>query len=339
MKQRTLPTVLVGALWIMIAGVIVGTILPLPFGDFFVQARSLELKNSTRTWKSLTEKEVASGATIPWGVHAFFTVPANVESIDREILLGDRGKTVRYWGYCFPDENDPKNPPQSVGFPGKIFLSEAERAWRAAQVARQYTFSPLRTSLPTQQTHAAATVKHQIDRFIGGMTCYIMTEKELPIGIDQDGDGLNNKVESQYDTDPRNPDTDSDGLYDDKEFSGGTNPRVRDTDSDGLIDGLEDKNRNGRVDVGETDPRQIDTDGDSLPDGLSRSEKIRKICKDNKGAQCIDIPYGMRIGEDKNLNGNVDPGESDPSKIDSVGNGVRDDVRFYLCLLASKKDC
>ncbi len=341
MKERTLfAGVAQGALWVVLAGVVTGTFLTLPFAGSSLRAYVLEQKRSTGNWKALTEIEVASGATIPSGMHAFFTVPATVDRIDRELLLGGRGQTVRYWGYCFPDDDDPENPRQSVGFPGKLFLSERERAWRAAQEALQKNFSPFRLVIPQKQTRSAANpVRHQLERFVGGMTCYIMTEKELPIGSDSDDDELNSKLEQQYGTDPRNPDTDGDGLTDGVEVRGGTEPLTRDTDSDGLIDGLEDKNFNGRMDRGETDPRRLDTDGDGLPDGLARSGKIRTICKDNLASQCVDVPYGMQIGEDKNLNGKVDSGESDPSKIDSLDDGIRDDVRFYKCLLDSKQDC
>lgn len=331
---------LCSATWIMIAGVILGTALPLPFDDSSVQARSLEQARNTGNWKALTEAEIAYGATIPPGMHTFFTVPATVDMIGREQLLGRRGQAVRYWGYCFPDDYDPKNPRQIAGFPGKLFLSEAERKNRQEQEARQNKFSPFQLTIPVKQTLASASpVQHQIDRFAGGMICYIMTEKELPIGTDDDDDGLNSKLEQQYRTDAMNPDSDGDGLNDGMEVLGGTDPLGRDTDGDRLIDGIEDKNQNGRWDIEETNPRKTDTDGDGLPDGLMRHGQTRRTCNDNKGLQCVDMPYDMLIGEDKNLNGNVDKGESDPTKIDTLGNGVRDDVRFYKCLLDSGKDC
>lgn len=333
------------ALWIAVAFAVTGTLSPSS-----LQGRVIEQKQETGNWKALTEAEVASGSTIPSGRHAFFSVPADITSIDRELLLGGRGSVVRYWGYCFPNPNDPLNPAQSVGFPGKIFLSEAEREWRKAEEARQNKFSPFRLPVPKTQKDLTNPVRHQLDRFVGGMACYIMTQKELPIGIDADrtgdtmtgaivGDGLNTKLEHQYGTDPMNPDTDGDGLKDGNEVRYGTDPLRRDTDSDGLIDGIEDKNMNGRMDGGETNPLKPDTDGDGLCDGYCRSNKVREICKDNKGSQCMDIPYGMMMGEDKNLNGKVDKGESDPTKIDTLGNGVRDDVRFFKCLLEGKKDC
>jgi hypothetical protein len=79
---------------------------------------------------------------------------------------------------------------------------------------------------------------------------------------------------------PRPPDADADGLDDQEEAELGTDPHMRDTDRDGLPDGLE-------VSTG-TDPRSSDTDRDGL------SERR----------------------EDRNRNGRVDPGETDPRRPD-----------------------
>jgi outer membrane protein OmpA-like peptidoglycan-associated protein len=84
---------------------------------------------------------------------------------------------------------------------------------------------------------------------------------------------------------PRPPDSDSDGLSDEEEAELGTDPRARDTDRDGLPDGLE-------ASTG-TDPRSPDTDRDGL------SERR----------------------EDRNRNGRVDPGETDPRVPDHGGLG------------------
>jgi outer membrane protein OmpA-like peptidoglycan-associated protein len=84
---------------------------------------------------------------------------------------------------------------------------------------------------------------------------------------------------------PRPPDADSDGLSDEEEAELGTDPNARDTDRDGLPDGLE-------VETG-TDPRSPDTDRDGL------SERR----------------------EDRNRNGRVDPGETDPRRPDHDGIG------------------
>jgi hypothetical protein len=268
------------------------------------------------------------------------SIRVGTNGIDREVLLGLRGENVRYWGYCFADDANPDNPRQSSGFPGKIFLSEAERAWRKAQESRLYALSPFRRPIAAPKAHESADpIRHQLDVFRGGMTCYIMSASELPFGIDDDGDRLNAKLEHDFNTDPLQADTDGDGIPDGVEAQHTTSPTRRDTDGDGLIDGIEDKNRDGTVSLGETDPRKTDTDGDNMHDGPVHVDKVRRICKDNRGSQCIDVPYGILQGEDKNLNGKVDAGETDPTKADSLGDGVQDDQRFFNCLLAGRKDC
>ena len=88
------------------------------------------------------------------------------------------------------------------------------------------------------------------------------------IGIDNDGDGIDNVQEFQDRTDIDNPDTDNDGLNDGSESIGGTDPLNPDTDGDGFMDGAEDANGNGVVDPGETDPNNADTDGDTVIDSV-----------------------------------------------------------------------
>ncbi len=88
---------------------------------------------------------------------------------------------------------------------------------------------------------------------------------------DTDGDGLNNKNEFIYKTDPRNPDSDGDGITDGDEVSQGTNPagEGRLESSYAEID-LEDEDQDGleldyEIFFG-TDPRNKDTDGDGYDD-------------------------------------------------------------------------
>ena len=85
--------------------------------------------------------------------------------------------------------------------------------------------------------------------------------------LDDDLDGLSNRAEFGYGTDPLDDDSDDDGLNDGIEVSTSTNPLENDTDGDGLLDGTEDANRNGATDASETDPRLADTDGGGVPDG------------------------------------------------------------------------
>lgn len=79
---------------------------------------------------------------------------------------------------------------------------------------------------------------------------------------DQDGDGLTDREEAQYGTDPYDADTDGDGLYDDEEiYDYGTDPLILDTDDDDLWDAEE-------VFDYFTDPLHWDSDGDGVSDGL-----------------------------------------------------------------------
>jgi hypothetical protein len=100
------------------------------------------------TWKILTQADIGSGALIPADTHVVFHLPPTFDRISRETLLGQKGKTTRYWGYCFP-ENAPRDIVDNrTGFPGLIFLSEKERAIRKEAEAREAArFSPT-TQLP-----------------------------------------------------------------------------------------------------------------------------------------------------------------------------------------------
>ena len=111
-----------------------------------------------------------------------------------------------------------------------------------------------------------------------------------------------------------------------------------DTDDDGIKDGDEDKNYNGIVDTGETNPCNDDTDGDGIQDGtelgvtqpvpdpddaagpllgtdtakfqpdLDPATKTDPLNADTDGD-------GLKDGEeDKNHNGRVDAGETDPAE-------------------------
>ncbi len=98
-------------------------------------------------------------------------------------------------------------------------------------------------------------------------------------------------------------DTDGDDLSDEFERDvTGTDPNNPDTDGDGLRDGTEVLGENP------TDPLDPDTDGDRLCDGPNR---IDDVC---------------RAGEDRDANGRVDTGETDPNNTDTDGGTVPDGV-------------
>lgn len=283
-------------------------------------------------WAVIDEADILSGAIIPASTNVVFHLPLEgFDTIDREVLLGQKGEHVRYWGYCFPQNTDPDILATTRSQrKGKLFLSEQERRMRAEEAqANRERFSlnnlPTKEDVRALQYRPFTEIRHQMDVFDTGHLCYIMTAAPLAIALDTDGDRLNNKVEREIGTDETLPDTDADGIYDSVEYLTGTDPLLRDSDQDGLIDGIEDANWNGRVNRGETDPRTRDSDRDGLCDGLCRVRLANK--------------QEVYIGEDTNLNGQVDEGETDPRKVDTDGDGVFDEQELLLCLLKGGTDC
>jgi len=268
------------------------------------------------TWVFIDQPEIASGALIPSDTNVIFHVPDGITTITREVLFGQKGEFVRYWGYCFDENDDPQTVASRIGSKRLLFLSEKERDVRAARErAAQPVLSPF--SPPTvaelrrlNEAASKGVIRHQVEVFRENQMCYIMSEENLAIGTDADGDGLNIKLEQELKTDPDNADTDGDGLPDGIEYKTHSSPLMRDSDSDGLIDGLEDKNANARVDRGETGVIEKDTDKDGLCDGQCR----------------ILLPTKRTIyaGEEENLNGQIDDGETDPRDKDSDDNGITD---------------
>lgn len=133
-------------------------------------------------------------------------------------------------------------------------------------------------------------------------------------------------------------DDDNDGLSDVIEAARGTSPIDLDSDDDGLADGREDRNHNGKLDKGETNPLKADSDKDGLPDGLERGAKkpiadpagavsatnAKKFHGDRNPKTKTDPRDpdtdndGVKDGaEDRNHNGRVDKGETNPLKKDA----------------------
>ncbi|XXF79059.1 adventurous gliding motility lipoprotein CglD [Myxococcaceae bacterium GXIMD 01537] len=156
-----------------------------------------------------------------------------------------------------------------------------------------------------------------------------------PSTSDSDGDGLADGVEdknrngvvSPGETDPRKRDTDGDGISDGTEVNvTKTDPLKPDTDGDGCTDGAEDKNFNGVKDSGESDPKVAgdcgsqdpDTDGDGISDAIETATGTDKLKADTDGDGLAD---GV---EDKNRNGRVDTGETNPRTKDSDCDGLQD---------------
>ena len=97
---------------------------------------------------------------------------------------------------------------------------------------------------------------------------------------DNDDDGIANSLEASMNTDPNEADTDGDGIQDGTEIGLTLGDVGTDTDTNIFIPDADPSTT--------TDPLDADTDDDGLKDGK----------------------------EDKNYNGAVDPGESDPNRFD-----------------------
>jgi hypothetical protein len=94
-------------------------------------------------------------------------------------------------------------------------------------------------------------------------------------GVDTDGDGLSDIIESILGLDPANPadagrDLDGDGLPTDLELRLALDPTQKDSDGNGITDAFEDLDQDGLANLREfqvgTDPLRADTDGDGWPD-------------------------------------------------------------------------
>lgn len=315
-----------------------------------MSAMVLQRQQVKTPWITYTTTDMKHGVLAPADTNIIFTTPLDMPDTYREDLLGHSGKAVRYWGYCFPDENDP--PAQNGSLPGKIFLSEAERAAREPQSASSDPHLSL-SQAPTQAqldqlnqqpaTQQHGIIRHQIDMFHGGQTCYLMTSHALLIGVDDDKDGLNSAEERKYGTDPESADTDGDGLSDgDEVYAYRTNPTNPDSDGDGLTDGDE-------VHTYHTDPLNKDSDGDGLCDGLCPMDKAGQFCNmidtgsylTASGStatgsftmmDCISTNRLMGEEAAKLSNGAIN-WTSDPTKWSTPGDGESDYQHYYSQVL------
>ena len=133
--------------------------------------------------------------------------------------------------------------------------------------------------------------------------------------LDQDGDGLTDKLEAQLHTNPTNADSDGDGIDDAKEVG----PNILlplDKDLDGIIDALDivddsDTDNDGLTDTQEqklgSDPKEADTDNDGINDreeiGINIDDPldtdadgvINILDKDDDNDN-LSTRYEMRIG-------------------------------------------
>ncbi|MDI3283426.1 MopE-related protein [Polyangium sp. 15x6] len=194
-----------------------------------------------------------------------------------------------------------------------------------------------------------------------------------PVDRDTDGGGVRDGAEDRNlngridinETDPTegnapddqqlsNLDNDGDGLTNQLEFFLGSNPNDADTDDDGVLDGDEanpsdDTDGDGKINV-----RDSDSDGDGLFDGTEVGNDCSHPSTNPAANACrADADMGATHtsmvdpdsddggvsdgAEDKNKDGAIDPGETNPTKgngeddpLDSDGDGLLDKLETML---------
>ena len=169
---------------------------------------------------------------------------------------------------------------------------------------------------------------------------------ECPAGtascLDSDGDGLTDVTEIAIGTNPYDADSDDDGVPDGSELAPGT-----DSDGDGLINALDpDSDNDGLFDGTEMGfgcggPGTDLTAKRCIPDGDLGATKTNPLVADTDGGGKSDG------SEDSNLNGVVDPGETDPTEghasddstvVDTDGDGLSDKLEIFLGSNPNDKD-
>ena len=136
-----------------------------------------------------------------------------------------------------------------------------------------------------------------------------------PKSADTDADGVGDFVEKDLGTDPLNPDTDGDGLSDGEELEIKTDPLNPDTDGDGTVDGedqlpLDAQGSNDNDKDGIKDEEDPDDDNDGLSDEQEAAQNTDPFNPDTDGD-------GVSDGDEIKLNSN-------PNSIDSDGDGLSD---------------
>jgi uncharacterized repeat protein (TIGR01451 family) len=134
---------------------------------------------------------------------------------------------------------------------------------------------------------------------------------------DMDDDGISDGAEEELGTDPQDADTDDDGVIDgdemfpamDQDGDGVINALDADSDNDGLPDGTE-------LGLACDHPDTDLSAGNCVPDADAGATTTNPLARDTDGGGASDG------SEDWNLNGAIDPGETDPT----VGHGADDSM-------------
>ena len=158
-------------------------------------------------------------------------------------------------------------------------------------------------------------------------------------GVDTDGDGLSDALETALGWDPSSDDSDGDGLLDGDEMAIGSNGMLADSDGDGMTDTQEiaagtgvltaDSDGDGLSDGQElelgTDPQSRDTDRDGLEDGIESTgptdvviyDTDRDGLSDSEERQLGTDPLNADTDGDGRLDGIEDSVGSDPLIADT----------------------
>jgi len=146
-----------------------------------------------------------------------------------------------------------------------------------------------------------------------------------PLNPDSDGDQLQDGPEvKQFGTDPLNPDTEGDRLSDGDEVQRGTNPLNPDSDGDRLIDGEEVERS--------TDPLNPDTDSDGLGDGDELERGTNPLIADTDEDKLFDgqeiqlgtDPLNPDTDRDRMIDGDERQPCPDPLNPDTDADGIID---------------
>jgi len=296
-------------------------------GDLAGRLVSTETQGVIPTVK-FDQSRAIEGFSAPANAHVIFTVPSGVRIQRSTFLGGPEFDDKRYWGYCFSG-NEVQNKENGLRgkqiYDGKFFYSLGERKAQSERppAAADNDLIGILNADDQGAPRAPASIAEIL---YGDQTCYVMSEVILPVGIDSDGDNLNNELERELGTDPNGPDTDRDGIPDGTEvFTTKTQPTQYDSDRDGLPDRCEDANMNGQADTDETSALNADTDRDGLCDGNGSGtacpEPKQTLCLPGPGTdiECDTRPSSPVFGEDMNQNCKVDKDETDPKNPETFG--------------------